>query len=351
MSLGPLMIDIAGTSLTAEERERLAHPLVGGVILFSRNFADPAQLARLVADIHGLRSPRLLVAVDQEGGRVQRFRAPFTRLPAVRALGGLYDREPEAALALAETTGWLMAAELRALDVDLSFAPVVDLDHGLSSVIGDRAFHATPAAVTRLAGAYRRGMQRAGMHAVIKHFPGHGGVRADSHLELPEDGRDFAQLRSHDLLPFRRLIENGVAALMTAHLRFPRIDPEVVSFSRHWLGDFLRGELGYQGAVFSDDLAMAGAAVAGGFADRARAALAAGCDMLPLCHHPEGVDQVLADLGEHHDPVSQARLARLHGRPAPDWDTLHASPGWRDAVARVTAFDPAPLLDMDLAPE
>ncbi len=224
MALGPVMLGVEGLELSAEERELLRHPQVGGVILFTRNYHSPAQVAALVAAIHALRQPRLLVAVDHEGGRVQRFREGFTRLPAVRRLGEIYDQERMRAKQLARVSGWLMAAELRAVGVDFSFAPVLDLDHGVSGVIGDRAFHHDPEAVADLAHAYMSGMQKAGMEAVGKHFPGHGGVAADSHHELPIDPRPYEALADADLLAFERMIHYGLAALMPAHVRYPAVD-------------------------------------------------------------------------------------------------------------------------------
>ncbi|HVY81713.1 MAG TPA: beta-N-acetylhexosaminidase, partial [Steroidobacteraceae bacterium] len=263
MTLGPLMIDVAGTELAAEDREVLRHPLVGGVILFTRNYRDPAQLAALVADIHAVRSPPLIVAVDQEGGRVQRFRSGFSVLPPARRIGQEYDLDPKAGLDLARRLGWLMAAELRACGVDLSFAPCVDLDYGVSEVIGDRAFHAKAPVVSQLAIAWMHGMRDAGMAATAKHFPGHGAVRADSHVASPVDRRELADL-DDDLMPYRRLIANGLPAVMISHVLFPAVDKDsVASVSSRWIRDVLRGDLEFKGVVFSDDMSMAGAAVAG----------------------------------------------------------------------------------------
>src|SRR5882757_2638869 len=259
MTLGPLMIDVAGTGLSAEDRELLNHPLVGSVILFTRNYADPGQLQELVAQIHGLRGPRLLVAVDHEGGRVQRFRQGFTVLPPLRAIGHQFDLDRTAGLDLARRHGWLMAAELLACGLDFSFAPCVDLDYGLSEIIGDRAFHSRAAAVGELAVAYMHGMRDAGMGAVAKHFPGHGAVVADSHHALPVDRREFNDLVD-ELTPYRLLIANGLPAVMVAHILFPQFDPHPASLSRRWIAGVLRDELRFNGAVFTDDLSMAGAA-------------------------------------------------------------------------------------------
>lgn len=348
MSLGPVMLDVAGTTLTAADRQRLQHPQVGGVILFSRNYQNPQQLGQLIAQIHELRSPRLLVAVDQEGGRVQRFRDGFTRLPAVAELGKIYARDAARARHLATETGWLMAAELRALGIDLSFAPVLDIDYGVCPVIGDRAFHRQPEVIAELAHAYQKGMQRAGMQAVGKHFPGHGGVREDSHLELPTDARPLSDLQMDDMLPYARLIQQGLAGIMASHVVYSAVDEQPAGFSRYWLQVQLRGELAFQGVIFSDDLSMQAAACVGDHAQRAQAALSAGCDMILVCNRADAADQVLDSLGDYSDPAAQARLVRLHGRRAPDWASLHASKAWQQAVQAVRGYDVDPLLDMDM---
>ncbi len=348
MSLGPVMVDLAGPELSAGERERLRHPLVGGVILFARNYESPEQIAALVEEIHGLRSPRLLVAVDQEGGRVQRFRDGFTRLPPAGRLGELWRRDPAQARRCAREAGWLMAAELRAVGVDLSFAPVLDLDRGVSGVIGDRALGRDPEQVAELGRQWMLGMREAGMAATGKHFPGHGGVRADSHHETAVDARSYSDLALEDLLPFERLIHAGLPAVMMAHVIFPAVDPVPAGFSGRWIGGILRGELGFTGAVFSDDLSMAGAGGVGGPLERARAALAAGCDMVLVCNDPEAQDRVLGGLADLDQPVSHLRLVPLHGRPAPDRAALQGSPRWEQARALVRSYDPDPLLDVDL---
>ncbi|MCU0934599.1 MAG: beta-N-acetylhexosaminidase [Gammaproteobacteria bacterium] len=344
MSLGPVMIDLAGTALAPEDRELLRHPLVGGVILFSRNYESPEQLAALAAEVHALRTPPLLVTVDHEGGRVQRFRDGFAPLPAAARYGEVYDRSPATALRLAETGGWLMAAELRAVGVDLSFAPVLDLNRGVSHVIGDRAFHARPEVVADLARAFMRGMQRAGMAAVGKHFPGHGSVAADSHDALPVDPRPLADIRAEDLLTFERMVRFGLPAIMPAHVVFPAVDDRPAGFSRTWIEGILRGQLGFQGAVVSDDLSMAGATFVADRGERAKAALDAGCDLLLVCHDRQGVDQVLRALADYRNPVSQARLARLHGRGHVTRAELLASAGWRDAATLVARLEREPEL-------
>ncbi len=335
MPLGPVMLDIEGQALTAEDRERLRHPLTGGVILFSRNFESPEQIAALVAEIHALRDPQLLVAVDHEGGRVQRFRDGFTRLPPVRRLGEAYDEHPKRALRLAEAAGWLMAAELRAVGVDFSFAPVLDLDRGVSTIIGDRAFHTDPEAVAELAHAYMRGMTRAGMAATGKHFPGHGAVAADSHLALPIDERPLADILAEDVLPFERMIHYGLAGIMPAHVVYPKVDSQPAGFSRRWLKEILRGQLGFQGVIFSDDLSMEGAKQAGNVVARAKAALSAGCDMVLVCNDTAATDALLDGLGPHDDPVASLRLVRLHGRHPVARAQLAADENWREAVRLV----------------
>lgn len=335
MSLGPVMLDIQGTELTSEDRERLRHPLVGGVILFSRNYQSPEQIEMLVREIHDLRHPQLLVAVDHEGGRVQRFREGFTELPPVRHLGELYDQNPKRAKRLAETSGWLMATELRAVGVDFSFAPVLDLDRGVSQIIGNRAFHSDPEAVADLAHAYMTGMHRAGMAATGKHFPGHGGCAADSHLALPVDERELADLLLEDIVPFERMIHYGLAAIMPAHVLFPRVDSRPAGFSRLWLREILRGRLGFQGVIFSDDLSMEGAKEAGDVVARGKAAMAAGCDMVLVCNDTAAADKLLSGLGAHDDPVSHLRLVRMHGREGVTRTQLAQDRGYHDAVRAV----------------
>jgi beta-N-acetylhexosaminidase len=348
MSLGPLMIDLAGTEISAEERALLRHPLVGGVILFTRNYVDPAQLTALVSAIHAERSPPLIVAVDQEGGRVQRFRPGFSLLPPARRIGHEFDLDARAGVTLARSLGWLMAAELRAHGVDISFAPCIDLDQGVSEVIGDRAFHARPEAVGQLALAWMQGMREAGMAATAKHFPGHGAVVADSHLALPVDRRPLPDL-APDLAPYRRLIANGLPAVMVAHVLFPAVDPAPSSLSARWIRDVLRGELGFQGVVFADDLSMGGAAAAyGDVVARARQALSAGCDMLPVCNNRASVNELLARLDVEPQPASSLRLVRLHGRAgAPARASLEASPEWARARELLARTATAPPLTLD----
>lgn len=346
MTLGPLMIDLEGTAVSAEERELLRHPRVGGVILFARNYTDSAQLARLTADIHAVRSPPLIVAVDHEGGRVQRFREGFSQLPSARRVGHEFDADARKGLALARAMGWLMAAELRAHGVDLSFAPCVDIDYGVS-FITDRAFHSRPAVVAQLACAYVKGMREAGMAATAKHFPGHGAVTVDSHLRLPVDRRERADLDG-DLMPYRRLIANGLPAVMVGHLLFPAVDDAPASLSARWIREVLRGELRFQGVVFADDLSMGGAAQAyGDVVSRAARALAAGCDMLPVCNRRASVLQLLERLTVESEPASGLRLIRLHGRESYTPDALRLRPQWQHARELLEACAAAPDLRLD----
>lgn len=346
MSLGPLMIDLQGTALSVEEREWLAEPAVGGVILFTRNFVDIDQLRDLVASIRSLRSPNLLIAVDQEGGRVQRFKDPFTRLPAMRTLGHLYDEHPQQALTLARQLAWLLASELRAVDIDLSFAPVVDVDRGLADVIGDRALHENADVVAALARELAVGMRDAGMVVVAKHFPTHAGARADSHTALAVDTRDYSAVLD-DLVPYRRLIEVGLQGVMAAHVSFPEIDPLPAGFSSWWLQEQLRGELNFGGAIFSDDLAMAGAGIADACPERAVLALEAGCDMVLLCNRPEEVPQTIEQLNGRLSPRSQLHLMRLRGQGGESWEALRDSREWRAACDALERLDVKPTLRLE----
>jgi beta-N-acetylhexosaminidase len=343
MSLGPLMVDIAGTELTPDDVQVLSHPLVGSVILFSRNYREVAQVSRLTAAIRAVRTPSLLIAVDHEGGRVQRFREGFTRLPPARSLGRRYDEDRREGLSLAQAAGWLMASELRAVGVDFSFAPCVDLDHGVSEIIGDRAFHRDPDAVAALAVAYMSGMREAGMAATAKHFPGHGAVFADSHVALPIDRRNFVDLEP-DIRPYRLLIENHLAGVMGAHVVFPAVDPLPASLSRRWVSGVLRGELGFHGCVFADDLTMAGAAAFGGVIERAELAFAAGCDVLPICNDRQAVKSVLNHFGpDMGSPASQARVVRMRARgEAPV--NLGADRQWQQTVMMIASLSATPPL-------
>lgn len=311
---GPLMIDLEGPRLSAPERERLAHEAVGGVILFARNYESPAQLRSLVHSIRQIR-PRILIGVDQEGGRVQRFQSGLTRIPPMRSFGYAWEHDAGNARAIAYAAGWLMASELRDMDVDFSFAPVLDVDHGVSSVIGDRSFHSDPQVVTELAGAWINGMHEGGMASVGKHFPGHGAIAADSHDELPRDGRPLERILEQDATPFRELAEK-LDAVMPAHVVYPEVDEQPAGFSPFWLKNVLSREVGFRGVVISDDLTMAGAAVAGEPPARAQVALDAGCDLLLVCNDPGAADSVAASLSEAGARAS-AGLVSLRGKPLP----------------------------------
>ncbi|MFA7270096.1 MAG: beta-N-acetylhexosaminidase [Sterolibacterium sp.] len=336
-ALGPLMLDVVGPRLTAEEREVLLHPLVGGIILFKRNFESIAVLQELTFEIHSLRQPPLLIAIDHEGGRVQRFRHGFTVLPSMGAIGVLWDSDPARALDTAAAAGYVLAAELRACGIDLSFTPVLDLDYGTSEIIGNRAFHRDPAAVTALAGALIAGLRRAGMANVGKHFPGHGFVVADSHLAIPVDDRPVSALYA-DFSPYRAHRRMDLAAVMPAHVIYENLDPSPAGFSSYWLRYVLRGELGFDGVIFSDDLSMEGASFAGGFVERAEAALDAGCDMVLVCNNPSAARQLLREWQPDFDPASARRLqALLPVAPAPGMTALHAQADYREALKALEA--------------
>ena len=333
MTLGPIMLDVVGTELTADDIRRIQHPLVGGVILFKRNYTTNAQLKALTASIHQVRQPPLLIAVDHEGGRVQRFRDGFTKIPPMREFGKIWDQNPKHAKALALDAGWILAAELRAHGVDFSFTPVLDMDYGDSLVIGDRAFHLDPRAISDLAFALMQGLKKSGMAAVGKHFPGHGFVVADSHVSMPVDEREFDQIAQHDMQPFRMLIDDGIPAIMPAHVIYPKVDDKPAGFSARWLQKILRERLGFNGAIFSDDLSMEAASVGGDVTTRALAALNAGCDMVLLCNQPAMADELLANLQWNISAQSLSRLARMHGhKHPPSLDALHEDADFVHAV-------------------
>ncbi len=348
MSLGPVMIDLEGTDLSQEERELLEHPATGGVILFSRNYQSLDQLTRLCSEIHACRNPHLLISVDHEGGRVQRFKEGFTHLPPAAWYGEQYKKRADRGLRLVEQGGWLMAAELRSCGVDFSFAPVLDLGSGVSQVIGDRAFASHPETVAKLAHAWMQGVHAAGMAAVGKHFPGHGGVEADSHHALPVDGRRFEDLQMEDLRPFERMIHYGIEAIMPAHVIYQKVDQQLAGFSRFWLKQVLRGRLGFQGVIFSDDLSMAATEGAGSYAERARAALDAGCDMVLVCNNRAAAGSVLATLGDYNDPAAHVRLVRMHGRGRISRQHLHLDPRWSQAVEALAVSEQYLTFDLNL---
>jgi beta-N-acetylhexosaminidase len=328
------MLDPAGPELTDDDRRRLRHPATGGAILFARNFTSPQQLQALTEEIHALREPALILAVDHEGGRVQRFREGFTALPPMRSLGHLWDRDREAARAAARATGYVIGAELAAHGLDFSFAPVLDLDYGASSVIGDRALHYDPLAVGALAAALIAGLGESGMAAVGKHFPGHGFATADSHVAVPVDARPLQEILRKDVAPYGQAIQAGMAGVMPAHVVYTQVDAEPAGYSRVWLREILRGRLGFDGLVFSDDLSMEGASTAGDVAERAHAALEAGCDMVLLCGDPEGQERLLEALGSGAGsvPESAGRLRHRGGRD------LRKSVAYRHAQQALTAM-------------
>jgi beta-N-acetylhexosaminidase len=309
------MVDVAGLELTPDDIESLQHPQVGGVILFARNFAAPLQLIQLTHSIRELRKPEVVIAVDHEGGRVQRFKHGFTIVPAMAQLGKLFDRDPAQALAAARGCGFVIGSELQAHGVDFTFAPVLDVDYGESSVIGDRALHKDPHTIAVLAEALQAGLFAAGMTSVGKHFPGHGYVRADSHLEIPVDDRTLAEITATDLIPFQRLARSGMGGMMPAHVVYPKVDSKPAGFSSTWLQKILREKLGFEGLIFSDDLSMEGASTAGGVMARANAALNAGCDMVLLCNDPRAQDAMLEGLERRPiAPTLARRLDKMRGK-------------------------------------
>ncbi len=334
LSLGPLMLDLTGLSLADDERELLAHPQVGGLILFSRNYQDPKQLQQLIAQVRVVR-PEIIIAVDQEGGRVQRFKQGFTRLPPMSVFGDLYDRDVETALKLCEDCGWLMATEILSFNIDISFAPVLDLNFGVSTVIGDRAFHREPDKVSHLAGAFVKGMNAAGMAATGKHFPGHGYVVGDSHIDIPVDSRSYAEIASCDLLPFKALIAEGLSGIMPAHVIYDHCCPNPAGFSKFWVQEQLRDQLGFDGVVFSDDLSMEGATVAGSYGERAKAAIDAGCDMVLVCNNRQGAEAVLTALEQINFTPNQTRLSKLMGKPKLNFQQLKTNPRWLEVVKEI----------------
>ena len=348
MTLGPLMVDLEGTSISEKEKKLLLKPEVGGVILFTRNFESVAQITALAKAIHDLRIPRLLIAVDHEGGRVQRFHEGFSRIPAAATYARIAKGDIEKSRQLAEKSGWLMAVELRACGIDFSFAPVLDLAHGLSGVIGDRAFHSKPATVATLAYAFMHGMNRAGMQAVGKHFPGHGGVVEDSHIAMPVDHRELEELLHSDIIPFQYMIENRLAAIMPAHVVYDKVDARPAGYSSFWIGNILRQRLGFQGVIFSDDLSMEAACVVGGYGERAEAALTAGCDMALVCNHLDGAIEAAEYIKGYVNPTSQLRLVRMHGDHDISWAQLHQDEHWQQVSAQIAALNESPELELDV---
>lgn len=321
LPIGPIMLDVAGLTLAQEEKEKINHPNTGAVILFSRNYQNPEQVTELINSIRAARNGNILIAVDQEGGRVQRFQQGFTRLPPASN----YAQAPE----LAEPAGWLMAAELLGVGVDFSFAPVLDIDCGVSEIIGNRSFSTDATLATRLSSLFRKGMNEAGMAATGKHFPGHGAVALDSHLTLPVDERDLDSIRAKDLAPFKQLIAEGLEGIMPAHVVYPKIDPNPAGFSPFWIQEILRKELNFSGTVFSDDLSMEGAASVGDFPERARLAQLAGCDMILVCNNPSAAELVLDALPITQDPIREHRLGRMQGKPQMNREQLIRTEKWQ----------------------
>lgn len=334
MSIGPVMIDLEGLELTVEEAELIKHPLVGGIIFFARNYESTEQLQALVTQVQQAANKTILTCVDQEGGRVQRFKAGMTLLPPLRKLGEIFDQSEQEGMAAAKAMGWLMASEVIGLGVDFSFAPVLDLDYGVSEVIGNRAFHSDEKKVSQIARAYIQGMNEAGMACVGKHFPGHGAVVADSHLELPTDERRVAEIMEKDVIPFAELSELGILdGIMPAHVVYSDMDSNPAGFSKSWLQQVLRGRLGFNGAIFSDDLDMAAAGVAGSFVERAEIALSAGCDMVLVCNNRKGALEVLDGLKWEISAESIERLEKMCARKSLDLASVKADEKWSIAHA------------------
>ena len=332
MPLGPLMIDIDGVELSAVDREILQHPLVGGLILFSRNYESIEQVSTLCDQVHALRAEPLLISVDHEGGRVQRFIDGFSRIPCMQALGEVYAENQPRGLEYAQHLAWLMAAELRQVGVDFSFAPVLDLDYGRSEVIGDRAFSSDKQVVSALALAFQQGLSDAGMASIGKHFPGHGAVAPDSHVDIPVDERSFDEILQEDIVPFKELIQAGMKGIMPAHVIYSQLDEKPAGFSEYWLQTVLRQQLDFQGAIFSDDLSMHGASVMGDYEQRARQALKAGGDMALVCNNRSAAEQIIDGLTDiQTNTKSVQRLINMRPSPLAIKGGLHQSTRWQTA--------------------
>jgi len=329
-AIGPVMIDVEGFTLTTTEKKNINHPNTGAVILFSRNYRSPEQIAKLISEIRNARNGNILIAVDQEGGRVQRFKNGFTRLPAVAN----FADSPE----LTESAGWLMAAELLALGVDFSFAPVLDVDCGISEIIGNRSFSQDPRLASQLASNFRKGMNSAGMAATGKHFPGHGAVALDSHLTLPVDNRDLNAIFEKDIQPFKQLIAEGLEAIMPAHVVYSQIDSLPAGFSQKWIQDILRTELKFNGVVFSDDLSMEGAASIGDFKQRAKLAIEAGCDMVLVCNNPTAAAEVLDSIPVSQNTLREQRLNAMQGKLGLSREQLMKTDKWLTISTQINAM-------------
>lgn len=317
MTIGPLMIDVEGLALQDEEIKRIMHPMVGGLILFSRNYKDTVQLKTLTDTIRKIRGHDFLIAVDHEGGRVQRFREGFTTIPAMRKLGEVWDKDPKRANHLAFLIGQIIATELRVFDIDFSFTPVLDIDYNESTVIRDRAFHNDIEAIKVLASSILEGLKEGGMRGVGKHFPGHGYIKADSHLSVSEDERTFDEIASKDMSIFISLIKHGLNAVMPSHVLYSAVDKHPAGFSSFWLKDQLREKFHFKGAIFSDDMSMKGAILGGEMKDRILKALEAGCDMVLLCNSPQLVDEVLLHLDWKMSSENISRLLSMKGTKEP----------------------------------
>ena len=337
MPLGPLMIDVAAVELSQVDRDILRHPLVGGVILFSRNYESKEQVTLLCQQIHALREEPLLISVDHEGGRVQRFREGFTRIPCMQKLGELFVEDANSGKNAAENIAWLMAAELREVGVDFSFTPVLDIDYGCSEVIGDRSFSADKNVLSAVASAFQKGLQKAGMVSIGKHFPGHGAVAPDSHVDIPVDVRPFEQIIEEDVFPFRQLINDGMDGIMPAHVIYQAVDELPAGFSPFWLQKILRQELGFNGTIFSDDLTMHGASVIGNFEQRARQAFLAGCDMALICNDRVASEQVIDALSAEYVASKETvdRLSLMRAKPLVELTPVVDSVNWRAAMKSI----------------
>lgn len=343
MTISPLMLDLDNIELSEEEKDILKHPYVGGVILFTRNYESVEQLQVLVSEIRASVDNELLICVDHEGGRVQRFHSEFTRLPAIGSLcdlqGGEVDNTKlESIQQKSYQHGWLMAAEVRAVGIDFSFAPVLDIDYGVSEVIGDRSFNRDPGIISKLATYYIQGMREAGMASTGKHFPGHGAVSEDSHHEIPHDNRPKEDIWNADILPFKDLINAGLDAVMPAHVIYSELDHNPAGFSPFWLQQVLRKELAFDGVIFSDDLTMEGASVVGGYTERAEAAIQAGCDMILVCNNRQGAIEVLDRADIQQTAQSAHRLNRMKGQSFMNRSALLDSKHWAEAVEQVTSL-------------
>lgn len=327
-SIGPVMIDIEGTTLSKSEQKIINHPNTGAIILFSRNYNDPEQISKLINSIRAARDGDILIAVDQEGGRVQRFQTGFTRLPPAATFCQCPD--------LAESAGWLMATELLAVGVDFSFAPVLDIDCGVSEIIGNRSFSQDHQLASQLASNFRKGMNSAGMAATGKHFPGHGAIASDSHLTLPIDNRELKTIREKDLQPFKQLIAEGLEAIMPAHVLYPQIDSQPAGFSSFWIQQILRTELNFDGTIFSDDLSMEGAASIGNFTERAKLALQAGCDMVLVCNNPTAALEVLESIPVTEDKKRTQRLKAMLAKPHLSREQLTQTTKWQQISKQIS---------------